>query len=60
MLKLTNEEYINIFAVPTLDHNYMARTLPYAFTEQGVAMLATILRTEVAEQVSIKTNKTTI
>lgn len=27
---------------------------PYVFTEQGVAMLATILRTEVAEEVSIK------
>ena len=31
----------------------MSRSLPYAFTEQGVAMLATILRTEVAEDVSI-------
>lgn len=30
------------------------RTLPYAFTEQGVAMLATIIRTEVAVDVSIK------
>ena len=28
--------------------------LPYAFTEQGVAMLATVLRTTVAEEVSIK------
>ena len=27
---------------------------PYAFTEQGVAMLATVLRTPVAEEVSIK------
>lgn len=30
------------------------RKLPYAFTEQGVAMLATILRTSVAAEVSIK------
>lgn len=30
------------------------RTLPYVFTEQGVAMLATILRTEVAVKVSIE------
>lgn len=30
------------------------RSLPYAFTEQGVAMLATIIRTEVAVDVSIK------
>ena len=27
---------------------------PYVFTEQGVAMLATVLRTEVAEETSIK------
>ena len=30
------------------------RKLPYVFTEQGVAMLATVLRTEVAEEISIK------
>ena len=30
------------------------RKLPYVFTEQGVAMLSSVLRTEVAEQVSIK------
>ncbi|MBQ9267662.1 MAG: ORF6N domain-containing protein [Clostridia bacterium] len=30
------------------------RYLPYAFTEQGVAMLATVLKTEVAEKVSIQ------
>ncbi len=29
------------------------RKLPYAFTEQGVAMLATVLKTEVAAQVSV-------
>ena len=32
----------------------MSRSLPYVFTEQGVAMLATVLRTKVAEDVSIK------
>ena len=30
------------------------RTMPYAFTEQGVAMLATILKTPVADIVSMK------
>lgn len=30
------------------------RSLPYAFTEQGVAMLATIIRTDVAVAISIK------
>ena len=34
--------------------NNMSRTLPYVFTEQGVAMLAAILRTPVAEEISIK------
>ena len=29
------------------------RKLPHVFTEQGVAMLATILRSDVATQVSI-------
>ena len=28
--------------------------MPYAFTEQGVAMLATVLKTEKAEEVSVK------
>ena len=30
------------------------RKLPYVFTEHGVAMLATVLRTPVAEEVSIR------
>lgn len=30
------------------------RSLPYAFTEQGIAMLSAVLRSEVAVQVSIK------
>lgn len=34
--------------------NNMSRTLPYVFTEQGVAMLATVIRTDVAAQVSIR------
>ena len=37
----------------TKDNN-MSRTLPYVFTEQGVAMMATILRTPVAEEISIR------
>jgi hypothetical protein len=31
-----------------------SRTLPYAFTEQGVAMLSAVLHTEIAEQMSVK------
>ena len=53
MFQLTKDEYNNLrFQLETA--NNMSRTLPYAFTEQGVAMLATILRTKVAEEVSIR------
>jgi len=34
--------------------NNKSRTLPYVFTEQGVAMLATVLRTPIATETSIK------
>ena len=57
MFRLTLEE-AKIFSrsqVGTLKgkgHNI--KYLPYAFTEQGVAMLATVLRTPVAEEVSIR------
>lgn len=30
------------------------RKLPYVFTEEGVAMLATVLRTDVADEISVK------
>ncbi len=53
MFRLNKEEYNDLrFHFETA--NNMSRSLPYAFTEQGVAMLATILRTNVAEQISIK------
>ena len=53
MFQLTKEELQDLrFQFETT--NNMSRTLPYAFTEQGVAMLATILRTKVAEEVSIR------
>ncbi len=54
MFQLTQEEYDNLrFQLETTKNGNMARTLPYAFTEQGVAMLATVLRTSVAEEISI-------
>ena len=37
----------------TTNYNKMSRTNPRVFTEQGVAMLATILKSKVAIQVSI-------
>lgn len=58
MFQLTNEEYNNLrFQIETssMESEYGGRRYnPYAFTEQGVAMLATILHTPVAVDVSIK------
>jgi hypothetical protein len=51
--KLTEEDFKNLRS-QLVTTNEMSRTLPYVFTEQGVAMLATILRTSVAAEVSIK------
>ena len=55
MFQLTKDEYDYLrFQTETAKENNMSRTLPYAFTEQGVAMLAAILRTPVAEEISIQ------
>ena len=55
--QLTKEEYTNLkfqFETSNFSNNYGGvRKLPYAFTEQGVAMLATVLRTKVAAQMSV-------
>ena len=58
MFQLSEEESKNIwFQVETKSKNIETRggkyNKPYVFTEEGVAMLATVLRTEVAEKVSI-------
>ena len=57
MFQITKEEYNNLkFQTETSSWNNHGgiRKLPYAFTEQGVAMLSAVLRTEVAEIVSIR------
>ena len=55
--QLTKDEYINLkfqFETSSLKGNYGGvRKFPYVFTEEGVAMLSSILRTAVAEEVSI-------
>ena len=54
--QLTKTEYDNLkFQFETSSSNNYGgvRKLPYVFTEQGVAMLATVLRTKVATEVSI-------
>lgn len=55
--QLTKEEQENLrfqTGTSSLEEYGGRRYLPYVFTEQGVAMLATILRTSVAAEVSIK------
>ena len=62
MFQLTKEEYSSIysrFQIETLNKNNQKqglniKYLPYVFTEQGVAMLSAILKTDVAEKISIK------
>ena len=57
MFQLTEEELekLNWFQVETgYDKRKHSSTLPYAFSEQGVAMLSSILRTEAATEISIK------
>ena len=52
MFRLSEEEVNNLsrFQFETLKgRGHNVKYLPYAFTEQGVAMLATILRTKVAK-----------
>ncbi len=56
--QLTKDEYKDILRsqVGTLElgQGKYSKFLPFVFTEQGVAMLATVLRTSVAAEVSIK------
>ena len=58
MFRLTKEEYYELLRFQSetleLEQGKYSKYLPYVFTEQGVAMLATVLKTEVAEEISIK------
>ena len=58
MFQLTKEEYIKLRSQSgTLEVDGVgkhSKYLPHVFTEQGVAMLATVLRTKVAEEISIQ------
>ena len=54
MLQLTKEEYESLrFQTGTLKRGQHAKYLPYVFTEQGVAMLSSVLRSERAILVNI-------
>ena len=50
--QLTKIEMNNLW-FQTETANKMSRTLPYVFTEQGVAMFSSVLRTDTAAKVSI-------
>ena len=54
MFRLDKNEYYKIlrfqYETLELERGKYSKYLPYAFTEQGVAMLAIVLRTEVAEE----------
>ena len=54
MFQLTKTELENLRSnFPTANINPKSRAMPHAFTEQGIYMLATVLRGELAEQQSI-------
>jgi hypothetical protein len=56
MFQLTAEEAGILkcqFGISSLGHGGRRRSLPYAFTEQGVAMLSSVLRNDRAVQVNV-------
>ena len=58
MFRLTKEEYENLrsqIATSSEDHTHGGRRyMPYAFTEQGIAMLSAVLKSDIAVEVSIR------
>lgn len=58
MFRLTKEEYENLrsqFATSSEDNAHGGRRyMPYAFTEQGIAMLSAVLKSDIAVEVSIR------
>lgn len=59
--QLSKEEYDNLkfqFETSSMNEYGGVRKLPYVFTEQGVAMLASVVRTEVAAEISVQIMRT--
>lgn len=58
MFQLTRKEYLDILRFQSetleLESGKYSKYQPYAFTEQGVAMLSAVLKTDIAEQISIQ------
>lgn len=56
MFQLTKDEYTNLkcqIGISSENEYGGRRTLPYAFTEQGISMLSSVLKSDVAVNVSI-------
>ena len=54
MIRLTKKEYDSLrFQIGTIERGAHSKYLSYAFTEQGVAMLSSVLRSRRAIQVNI-------
>jgi len=59
MFQLTDQEFINLKSqIVTSSWGGVRRANPYAFTEQGVAMLSSVLRSKQAIQVNIEIMRT--
>ena len=56
--QLSKEEFINLRSQVGTANYRMTRTLPYAFTEEGVSMLSSVIHTEIAESISVKIIRT--
>jgi len=58
MFRLTNQEFKNLISQFVTSSWGGTRKNPYAFTEQGVAMLSSVLRSKQAIQVNIQIMRT--
>jgi hypothetical protein len=59
MFQLTNEEFANLKSQIVISSwGGLRRATPYAFTEQGVAMLSSVLRSQRAVQVNVEIMRT--
>src|SRR5574344_417222 len=55
--QITKKEYIDLkcqYGISNIDLRAINRSMPYVYTEQGIAMLASVLHTKVAIETSIK------
>jgi len=53
MFQLTNQEFTNLMSQNVISSWGGTRKLPYAFTEQGVAMLSGLINSDIAISVNI-------